>query len=564
MINNPDNNNYWGFFMSKKFIDEVSFDDYEVLTPDGFKDFKGICKTIPYQVYEIKFTDGNSIKCADTHIFISNNNQIFAKDLTIGSVIDGKTPSIVSDIIIHDDYENMYDLKDVDGSVYYTNNVVSHNTTTIAAYVVWFAIFNKDKTIGIASNKQISAIDILTRIKKVYQELPVWMKPGVIEWSKTFVTFENGTRIMVSATSEDAFRGRTLNLLCLDEFAFIPKSVSNAFWAANYPTISASTDAKIAIISTPCGMYGQFYTLYKEAERGENTFKHFKSTWKDVPGRDEEWAIEQEKNLGKVRFAQEYGCSFLGSSNTLLTTETIEFLFATYQKAPIHIDLMGKFRIYEKPKPGCEYVIGVDSSKGTGGDSSVIQVLKMKSMKPIAYEQVAVYQNNTVDIYMFTDIVHRISVYYNNAYIMVENNAEGSTVVNKLWWDIETDKLVNTGSKQVDLGIRATRNTKPRAVMLLKKLIEDHSLKINDKETVEQLSSFIEDKGKFYGQNLHDDLVSGLQWATYITELNIFDETAKLKESVEEGKEVDVWGLLSDVNTITSDDFEFNGSLFSS
>lgn len=351
---------------------------------------------------------------------------------------------------------------------------------------------------------------------------------------------------------------------CLDEFAFIPKSVSNAFWAANYPTISASTDAKIAIISTPCGMYGQFYTLYKEAERGENTFKHFKSTWKDVPGRDEEWAIEQEKNLGKVRFAQEYGCSFLGSSNTLLTTETIEFLFATYQKAPIHIDLMGKFRIYEKPKPGCEYVIGVDSSKGTGGDSSVIQVLKMKSMKPIAYEQVAVYQNNTVDIYMFTDIVHRISVYYNNAYIMVENNAEGSTVVNKLWWDIETDKLVNTGSKQIDLGIRATKNTKPRAVMLLKKLIEDHSLKINDKETVEQLSSFIEDKGKFYGQHLHDDLVSGLQWATYITELNIFDETTKLKESVEEGKEVDVWGLLSDVNTITSDDFEFNGSLFSS
>lgn len=259
-----------------------------------------------------------------------------------------------------------------------------------------------------------------------------------------------------------------------------------------------------------------------------------------------------------------HNCSFLGSSNTLLTTETIEFLFATYQKAPIHIDLMGKFRIYEKPKPGCDYVIGVDSGKGTGGDSSVIQVLKMKSMKPIAYEQVAVYQNNTVDIYMFTDIVHRISVYYNNAYIMVENNAEGSTVVNKLWWDIETDKLVNTGSKQIDLGIRATKNTKPRAVMLLKKLIEDHSLKINDKETVEQLSSFIEDKGKFYGQNLHDDLVSGLQWATYITELDIFDETAKLKESVEEGKEVDVWGLLSDVNTITSDDFEFNGGLFSS
>jgi hypothetical protein len=200
--------------MQDKFIDKVYIDEYEVLTPTGWGNFDGIYKTIPYQVYEVLFTNGNNIKCADEHILISEGNEVYAKDLKIGQIIDGIEQHVIKDIIIHDEFENMYDLSNVDGSIYITNNVYSHNTTVVASYVLWYAIFNDDKTIGIASNKQVSAIDIMNRIKRIYQELPVWLKPGVTEWSKTFVTFDNGTRIMVSATSEDAFRGRTLNLLC--------------------------------------------------------------------------------------------------------------------------------------------------------------------------------------------------------------------------------------------------------------------------------------------------------------------------------------------------------------
>lgn len=90
-------------------------------------------------------------------------------------------------------------------------------------------IFHSDKNIGIVSNKQSSAIDIMNRLKRTYEELPIWLKPGVTEWSKTFVKFENGTMIMVSATSEDAFRGRTLNLLFCDEYAFVRKNIADAF-----------------------------------------------------------------------------------------------------------------------------------------------------------------------------------------------------------------------------------------------------------------------------------------------------------------------------------------------
>lgn len=202
--------------MENKFIDKVDIDDLEVLTPDGWQSFDGIYKTVPYQIYKITLENDLYIECADDHILMNDDIQIFAKNLTINDyidTIDGKKR--IKSIIKTSKYENMYDLSNVEGSLYFTNNIVSHNTTVVTAYALWYAIFNDDKTIGIVSNKQVSAIDIMNRLKRIYQELPTWLKPGIIEWSKTFVTFENGTRIMVSATSEDAFRGRTLNLLCL-------------------------------------------------------------------------------------------------------------------------------------------------------------------------------------------------------------------------------------------------------------------------------------------------------------------------------------------------------------
>jgi hypothetical protein len=77
-------------------------------------------------------------------------------------------------------------------------------------------------------------------------------------------------------------------------------------------------------------------------------------------------------------------------------------------------DLNGRLRIYEKPIPGKEYVLGVDPGKGTGEHDSCIQVLKINSLDPtIDMEQVAVFQSNKTDTYEFSGIVNRLSIYYN-------------------------------------------------------------------------------------------------------------------------------------------------------
>jgi hypothetical protein len=426
----------------------------------------------------------------------------------------------------------------------------SGKSTGVSAYILWYAVFHANKMIGIVSNKQTSAIHILYIIRRMYESLPSWIKPGVKEYSKTFITFDNGTKIEVSATSTDAFRGRPLNLLFCDEFAFVRKGIAEEFWSANYPAISASKKSKVVIVSTPNGMFNLFHRLYSGAERKENMFIPLKYTWRAVPDRDEEWARQERKNLGDVMFTQEQECDFLGSTNTVIDTNVLGYLFQNIQN-PLLLQLDNKLRIYEKPEKGSIYVLGCDVAKGTGEHYSTIQILKIIGLKPINLKQVAVFESNTTDIYSFSSIINRISLYYSNSYILVENNAEGSSVVDRLWWDFENGRLVNSGSKSKDLGIRATRSTKPKAVLYMKRVIEDNSLSIADTGTVNQLSSFVEKNGKFFGKDMPDDLVSGLYWACYVfTMKDILNDEVKLKDDNEDIN--DAWGILSDV----VDDFE--------
>jgi hypothetical protein len=345
------------------------------------------------------------------------------------------------------------------------------------------------------------------------------------------------------------------NCLICDELAFVdPPWKAEEFWKSNYPTISASNTSKIIIISTPNGMYNLFHRLYTGAEKGNNTFKHNKYDWRSVPTRTEKWAKQEMKNLGKLAFSQEYGCEFLGSSATVIDADILRNMQNVY-KEPLLYDLEDNLRIYEKPIQNTTYVIGNDVAKGTGKHYSTCQILKIISTNPLKLEQVAVYQNNFVDVYNFSTIINKLCYYYNNAWLMVENNSDGAAVVNQLWWTYENENLVNSGSKSVDLGIRATTTTKPKAVLFMKKLIESGNLILTDQKTIMELNDFI-DKGnnKYGANNYDDDLVSGLYWACYLFQLDLIDDIDFMKNE-NTNDEDDVWGILSDIDCDPADDF---------
>lgn len=239
-----------------------------------------------------------------------------------------------------------------------------------------------------------------------------------------------------------------------------------------------------------------------------------------------------------------HNCDFIGSESTVLDESTLKSLVARPIEDPIEVAGNGAFRIYEKPIMGAQYIMGVDVAKGTGEHSSTIQVYKVITVKPIQIDNVATFESDTTDVYKFSSIVNNTSIYYNNAYIVCENNAEGSTIVNQLWWEYENENLVCEGTTSTKLGVRATTKTKPVAVLLMKKLIEDESVTIRDHRTIQQLLTFIDHgTGKFSGNGQDDDLVSALYWTVYFFTFDLLDEKFEFKDSEEE---TDEWGIFGD------------------
>lgn len=182
-------------------------------------------------------------------------------------------------------------------------------TTVSAVYLTHYAIFNEHKTIAILANKEKTALEILSRIKMIYEGLPLWLQPGIVDggWNKQSITLGNGSRIIAASTASSAIRGYTINSLFLDEFAFVPPQIAEEFMNSVYPTVSSGKTSKIIIVSTPNGM-NHFYNIWIDAIRGKNSYFPVKINWWEVPGRDDNFKKEIIRNQGITSWNQEYNC----------------------------------------------------------------------------------------------------------------------------------------------------------------------------------------------------------------------------------------------------------------
>ena len=116
-------------------------------------------------------------------------------------------------------------------------------STTTCAFILWYIIFNPDKTVALLANKGDTAREILGRVQLAYQHLPKWLQQGVVEWNKGSFVLENNSRVLAAATSASAIRGYSINLLFIDEAAFIENW--DEFFTSVYPTISSGSESKI-------------------------------------------------------------------------------------------------------------------------------------------------------------------------------------------------------------------------------------------------------------------------------------------------------------------------------
>ena len=197
----------------KKFVSIKTLTDIEVKTDIGYVPLKNILKTIKYAVYSVKFDNGISLKCADNHIIIDiDGNEVFAKNLKQGdSVITEEGPDTVVSVTFLGYSDNMYDLQMEYHHKYYTNKVLSHNTTIAAAYIAHQTIFNLEYCTAVLSNKGSGSREILSRIKQIYEELPWFLQMGVKTWNKGSIELGNKSKVISAASSTSSIRGNSVN-----------------------------------------------------------------------------------------------------------------------------------------------------------------------------------------------------------------------------------------------------------------------------------------------------------------------------------------------------------------
>lgn len=402
-------------------------------------------------------------------------------------------------------------------------------STIVRGFILWYAMFHADQLVAMLANKLSLAKEQLQLLRDSYLALPFWLQPGVKLWNKLSIQFSNNTRILIAATTGEGIRGFSPNLLYLDEFAFLREGLADDFWASVLPSISSGKKTRVIITSTPYGM-NLFYRLWQEAVDEETASYHdllskfVRSTvkWKEVPGRDDQWGIDEIGRIGEQKFRQEYECEFVGSAVTLIDYKILQKLHPDNPLPMAATPPDFQMRMFQKPiirqkmeVNGWTYIASIDTGYGIRKDYHVLQVLLAKSN--IDLEQVFVMSSNTVTIEDFCAYSYLVLQGYGFPPLTIEYNGPGARTLGIMFNNLQYENLVHYDNKL--RGMWATDTIKQSAVMLLKLYVQRFYCKLHDEATINELMSFTTttESGRKWGATggNHDDHVTSLYWCIY-------------------------------------------------
>jgi Terminase large subunit, T4likevirus-type, N-terminal len=419
-------------------------------------------------------------------------------------------------------------------------------TTITTVYALWNTCFFSDQRVIIVANKEGTAINIFKRIRMAYEMLPNYLKPGVKEYGKTGLTFDNGSSIGISTTTSTAARGDSASILCIDEAAFIEPHFMEDFWKSVIPIVSSGKKTKIFMVSTPNGTGNKFYEVYSGAEKGTNGWKAERIDWWEVPGRGEKWRKQMVAALGSEEaFQQEFGNTFLDSGNSAIGATVIERF--KEQKKPVIWDCDGgAYKVFDLPNPNKLYVVGVDVGEGIGRASSVAQILDVTDLQDI--KQVAVYGSNTVEPYHFANKLYNMASSWGNPPLLIERNNCGAQVIDALYQNLQYEKIVsysklaNTGAYATTrhLGVYSHNNLRFAAVANMRYWLNFlQVVSLNDIDTIKELETFIRYPNGTYrkqSDKFFDDRVMSLVWALFMLETDLCQQYFQIDEHDDQNK----------------------------
>lgn len=549
---------------SEKIIDTLNLENFEIWTDDDWKDISNIHRTKPFENYELILENGYTLEGANDHIlFDENMNQVYIKNLNYGDKIqtDQGLQKVIQRQKLSNSKVSMYDIT-VDSLEhrFYSNGILSHNTTTIAAYFAWYMCFHEARNLAILANKQDTAKEIVRKVNQVFRGLPFFLKPGVHNLGTMGMRLDNGCMLNSQATTETAQIGFTIHVLYLDEFAHIRQKIANELWRSVYPTLSSSNVSQCIISSTPNGMENKFYEIWDGGQRETNTFYPKRVDYWEVPGRDEKWVAKTKSNFGEEYFSQEFELKFDTTQNLLLKPSQLRFIsrmsqqymysYYELEKTELEKELYSQSLSWRNDfdpnddfnETQHRFLISIDIAEGKEEEekkdsdynvASIYQIVpksiaQLRTLRDdeiqirnmFRMEQIGLYRDNEHDEEIMAKVLQAIVFEQFNEEIcklMVEMNFNGKNFVNKfaeheLYYPglmvhtHHTKPIPGEKEPKKKIGFKVTKD-KTHYCQFGRKLISKKTLLPTNKTTVKEYKTFGRVKNSWKGIGKHDDAV---------------------------------------------------------
>lgn len=455
-------------------------------------------------------------------------------------------------------------------------------STLMSLIFFWKAVNFSNEWLLIISKDGKSSSEFLEKIKLNLKNIPVWFGLEVEKNNIKGLVFSNKTKIDSFARSKDAGRGCTGTMCVCDEFAFYQtEKIAEGIISSVVPSLSR-VGGQLFLISTPNGTQGEGKPYYKQVEnlrqKGgvDGTAKLYSVDWWEVldgynikpekgfnekvqsyidrdyfnnpsvkleaekffrpiaenPSKNE-WLNYQFSTSGEVKYRQEILQDFVVLGNSVFNKEIIEKAQTKLKSPIIENNCDGKnikgFWIWQKPLPDHKYLLSADVSKGSGDDSSAVQVIDMHT-----YEQVAEYVGKctTIDL---ANYIYDIGCYYNFAYSVIECNSIGEAVFNELFYNLNYPNLYKQikNKNGIDVATGWMTSMKSREIItnnIIQMYYDDEMWKYympHSSRLLEQMKTWIWKGGKpDHLDGGHDDTIMAMAIGLF----NIADGIKKIRK----------------------------------
>ena len=417
-------------------------------------------------------------------------------------------------------------------------------TTTSAIFMLHYLLFNIDKNALVVGNKRATAIEILDKMKKIFIEIPYFLKPGIYKWNEGEIVLDNGCRIQAEATTINSGIGLTLHCVLWDEAAHCNPNIADKFYNNLFPTVTAAR-ARFIITSTQNGR-NLFYRIYKAAEAGESEYKHFKVDWNRIPEwnpdkkcwekRDEAWRQRQIANYGSEEaFNSQFGTNFDISSNTLISQKvlskkalkTVDFIVKDLPGVSLSDYYFWHPDFDPVELKNNHIVITCDLSEGIGGDYTVFLINRLIEPESGKIECIGFFRANNIDREYYSKSLQQLvclhcdqdktlisyerNTYGDLFYKQLIDNANNDPTCNKFDISIIVRYPASDGSKKYFNGIKITSGNKSVYCRLFKEDFEKELI-INDSYQASiELGNFNDDgTGHYKAVFGHDDIIMSM------------------------------------------------------